>query len=45
MLPSLLAFVVAGQWRELPRRGARLIGSAAVSVACLFVFALELPSE
>lgn len=44
-LQCIVAFVVAWQMKDLPRRQLRLAGFAALSVVCLLVFALGLPSE
>ena len=45
MLQSLVAFLVARQRKDLPGRSLRLFKFAVVSVICLLVFALGLPSE
>jgi hypothetical protein len=44
-LQCLIAFLLALQKRDLPRRRRRLFGFAFVGVACLLVFTLGLPSE
>ena len=45
MLQCVVAFIVAWQSHELPRRGLRLTTFAVLAVMCLLVFALGLPSE
>ncbi len=45
MLQCVVAFLVAWQNRDLPRRPLRLAGFAIHAVICLLVFALGLPSE
>lgn len=44
MLQCLVALVVAWQNSDIPKRGMRLAGFAFLSVTCLLVFALGLPS-
>ena len=45
MLQCVVAFVVAWQLRDLKGRPLRLAGFALLSIACLLVFALGVPSE
>ena len=45
MLQCLVAFIVAWQSKDLPRRTLRLASFATLTVLCLLVFALGLPSE
>jgi len=44
-LQGMVAFLVARQRRDLPRRGLRLMFFALIAAVCLLVFALGLPSE
>ena len=44
MLQSIVAFIVALQTKELSRRAPRLIGFGLVTLVCLLVFALGVPS-
>ncbi|PHS02185.1 MAG: hypothetical protein COA78_21800 [Blastopirellula sp.] len=45
MLQCMVAFIVAWQMKELPKRALRLASFAFLAVMCLLVFALGLPSE
>jgi hypothetical protein len=45
MLQCVVAFIVAWQSRDLPRRSPRLASFAFLAVMCLLVFTLGLPSE
>ena len=45
MLQCLVAFIVAWQKKDLPKRNLRLISFAFLAIVCLLVFALGLPSE
>ena len=45
MLQCIVAFLVAWQLKDLPRRMPRLAGFAILALVCLLVFALGLPSE
>ncbi len=45
MLQCVVAFLVALQKKDLPHRSLRLFGFALLSVACLLIFVLGLPSE
>ncbi len=44
-LQCAVAFLVAWESRDLPRRSLRLVSFAVLSIACSLVFALGLPSE
>ncbi len=44
-LQCAVAFVVAWQLRELPRRSMRLVSFAMLSITCLLVFTLGMPAE
>ena len=44
-LQCVVAFLVARQLTDLPRRPLRLVGFATLAVMCFLVFALGLPSE
>jgi len=44
MLQSIVAFIVALQMKQLPRRAPRLFGFGLVALVCLLVFALGVPS-
>jgi hypothetical protein len=44
-LQGVVAFLVAWQAKDVDRRGARLVQFAFVTLVCLLVFALGLPSE
>ncbi len=45
MLQCIVAFIVAWQHHELPKRTVRLVSFALLAFACLLVFSLGLPSE
>jgi len=45
MLQCVVAFVVAWQLKDLPRRPLRLVSFGLLAIICLLVFALGLPSE
>jgi len=45
MLQSLVAFLVARQQKNLPRRSLRMFQFLSISFGCLLVFVLGLPSE
>ncbi len=45
MLQCMVAFIVAWQKRDLPRRSVRLVSFAFLAIMCLLVFALGMPSE
>ena len=45
MLQCVVAFVIAWQTKDLPKRGIRLGSFAFLSVMCLLIFAFGLPSE
>ena len=45
MLQCVVAFIVAWQLKDLPKRTLRLTSFAFLAVMCLLVFALGLPSE
>lgn len=44
-LQCTVAFIVARQARDLPRRSVRLVGYASLAIICLLVFTLGLPTE
>jgi hypothetical protein len=45
MLQCVVAFIVAWQLKDLPKRSLRLASFAILAIVCLLVFALGLPSE
>jgi hypothetical protein len=45
MLQCIVAFIVAWQLKDLPKRSLRLASFAILAIMCLLVFALGLPSE
>jgi hypothetical protein len=45
MLQCIVAFIVAWQLKDLPKRSLRLVSFAILAITCLLVFALGLPSE
>ena len=45
MLQCLVAFIIAREMKDLPRRKLHLAGSLFLTIACLLVFALGLPAE